>query len=98
MSFTLTREHVAKLTVAAAEGNPGPLLGAIDPDVVWQVGASAEEGKGRSGVYVSPLLTTGPECGGGQRWLTVALVWVGFGRAESGELRGDDRAQLCARL
>lgn len=53
MTFTLTREHVAKLMAATAEGDLGPFVAEADPDVVWRLGGSDEQGEGRSGVYVS---------------------------------------------
>ncbi len=53
MAFTLTRAHVQKLFDATAQGELGAFLAQVEPDVVWRMGASGEEGKGRSGVYVS---------------------------------------------
>ncbi len=55
MSFTLTPAHVQGLLDPAAQGDMGTFLGALDPDVVWQLGASDQPGEGRSGVYVSPV-------------------------------------------
>ncbi len=51
MSFTLTPEHLASLMDPIKEGNMGPFLAAVDPEVEWRVGASDKPGTGHAGVY-----------------------------------------------
>ncbi len=52
MTFTLTKEHIESLATPAKGGDLMPWIGACDEKVKWRIGASEEEGKGRSGVYV----------------------------------------------
>lgn len=58
MAFTLTTSHVKSIMDAAERGDWGPFVDAIDPDVKWTIGDEAKDPIRKTGIYVSPRLTS----------------------------------------